>query len=734
MKQIIYILIFLLLAGSGRGLYAQTIYGNWIDNRVPFDEDGKGNNSGNAILIQHAGHLAHLAWKVNTGTTYENKYFKLTADINLRDRYWTPIGTNDTPTGYFNGHFDGNNCMVTYLTVAGAENLQGLFGVIGSAATIQNLFVTKCNISGRENVGALAGKNNGAVLRCFATGTVTATGNNGGGLIGVNTKTGKVTECYSTCAVTGNWTTGGTWDNPLTCGGLIGNNDEGIVTRSYATGSVTIGSKNFSGYATIGGFTGINNGLVKECFSAGAVCVNNNGGFTGDNNKFGVYLSCVFDRQGTGQETASRNDHICTAANIIAANTSDLTSGKLPPGFAPEAWIAQRGLYPQLRWFAELSIRDFYIGSAISAVPFPTVSINENAGFVRTSFPLIRRFPLGSLGDVYYNFSWRSITQQTQNIDLTTTSRNDSIFGWVNCIATDVWYDLAFPGEYSPYDRIIKFKPATQFSHRQIIVNNQIMTEGRELKIKQPCDVTPRDVSISIQTSIINRVSVDNVYLPQTQNRMTTVYASSPGIIRKTIRLYSYRGEIDERTGIPVETVDTYTISVERPFYAEQIFAPQRWRDVLTINNNFATNGGFIIHGYEWYKDGRKLPTDKGYIHEPGGLDPAARYTALLTIDTPEGRDQVSTCPAVITAESETKLAVYPNPVARGQTFRIVTGAAAPTGSQTVVRLFDATGNTISTGTFAGNVTEYAAPDTPGHYILQVTADGVTQNVKIVIY
>jgi len=65
----------------------------------------------------------------------------------------------------------------------------------------------------------------------------------------------------------------------------------------------------------------------------------------------------------------------------------------------------------------------------------------------------------------------------------------------------------------------------------------------------------------------------------------------------------------------------------------------------------------------------------------------------------------------------------------RGQTFRVETGGAA----QTVIRLFDTAGNIISAGVFSGNIVEYTAPDIPGTYILQLSADSVVQNVKIII-
>ena len=714
MKKIFYILFVLMLAGSGKNLYAQPS-GNWINLCQEFDESGgKGSTSENPILIENPRHLAYLAWKVNDeGINYANTYFKLTANILLVQSYWTPIGMGELSTEYFNGHFDGNNYIIQSPIISDPGNYQGLFGVVGPAATIKNLFVGACNISGKDNVGALAGKNYGKVSRCFSTGTITATGDNVGGLIGANS--GSLSECFSTCAVTGNWTGNTQWEKFLSGGGLVGrNNVSGIIKQCYATGPVT---SNSSGYynITIGGLTGTNNGVISESFSAGAVCGNNSGGFIGRNESLGVIVSCIFDRQGAGNEIAFWIDLSGSAARITAGKTHDLIYGKLPDGFDPTIWVARRSSYPQLRCFAENVMFGVERASAYSTVPFTA----ENANDVRSSFWLPKRV---LLSNGYNDMQWRLLSTQSQDADII-ISRVDSIYGWVNANSSSNWHELTFPEpgsntfNTSPFNRIIKFRPVARFSHRYAIILGQAVSDnisGRELRINASCDATPRDVVINVQTSNLNYVYIDNALI-----RSATVNVSKAGIYRKTIRIISFTDGN--------QVIDTYTVAVERPFLAEQIFAPQRWHDVLAINNNYLTNGGYIIYGYEWYKNDQKMNVTGGYIHEPGGLDRSARYTATLTLDA-DGTEKVSTCPAEIT-ETELKTAVFPNPVMHGQPFSVKTGSDA----QTVIRLFDAAGNIVSAGVFAGNVVEYAAPDVAGYYILQLSADGIVRNVKIIV-
>ena len=71
-------------------------------------------------------------------------------------------------------------------------------------------------------------------------------------------------------------------------------------------------------------------------------------------------------------------------------------------------------------------------------------------------------------------------------------------------------------------------------------------------------------------------------------------------------------------------------------------------------------------------------------------------------------------------------MAVWPNPVQRGQIVNIDFGTAL----LTTLKLFDAKGTLITTRNVSGTVTELTAPGVPGQYILQST-NGLS--VKIIV-
>lgn len=92
----------------------------------------------------------------------------LTADIDLTDKDFTPIGTNEAP---FTGVFDGNGYTISGLTLETSENYQGLFGV--NEGVIRNVTLADdCTVTGNGYVGGIAGKNNGVIFDCISRATV----------------------------------------------------------------------------------------------------------------------------------------------------------------------------------------------------------------------------------------------------------------------------------------------------------------------------------------------------------------------------------------------------------------------------------------------------------------------------------------------------------------------------------------------------------------------------------
>jgi len=166
----------------------------------------------------------------------------------------------------FTGTFDGGGYTISglYIRRAAAAETKGsgmnvgLFGFTFGAA-IRNVTVAADMVAGYSGVGALVGsQSGGSVERCVAAGAVTGQANVGG-LVGMLEDEGTVRLSYSSANVGG--------ESVNTVGGFAGLND-GVISESYSIGRVTV-----AGGDNVGGFAGslTNRAKVVSCYSAAAV-------------------------------------------------------------------------------------------------------------------------------------------------------------------------------------------------------------------------------------------------------------------------------------------------------------------------------------------------------------------------------------------------------------------------------------------------------------------------------
>ena len=168
-----------------------------------------GDDADHAYLISSAADLAQFAADVNAGCTYENKYFKLTTNINLNNHPWNPIGWNETNTKpSFKGNFDGTHKTISNLKVhqtdVGTYIWVGFFGVVSTGGNIIGLHVQgDVECTGNEILaGGLAGElYMGTIKDCSFKGNVK--GKTIGGLVGIVAGGSSIVASKSSGTVTG---------------------------------------------------------------------------------------------------------------------------------------------------------------------------------------------------------------------------------------------------------------------------------------------------------------------------------------------------------------------------------------------------------------------------------------------------------------------------------------------------------------------------------------------------
>ena len=132
--------------------------------------------------ISTAEQLAGLAQLVNSGTeTFPDKIIKLTADIDLGGKTWTPIGNSVKANFAFKGNFYGQGHIISNLYVPDTY-CPGLFGnVMNTNSLIQDLVVTgtvmASEIAGDDgafSVGGVCCETSGVIQNCGFYGKIAA--------------------------------------------------------------------------------------------------------------------------------------------------------------------------------------------------------------------------------------------------------------------------------------------------------------------------------------------------------------------------------------------------------------------------------------------------------------------------------------------------------------------------------------------------------------------------------
>ena len=236
---------------------------------------------------------AELKWFADAAKTTPGIKGKLTADIDLNHRNWTPIAD-------FSGELDGGGHTVSrfYCKATGTAAL-----VAKNSGTVKNLTVSG-KVVGGDNTAAIAAENTGTIENCTTlvqitggnytagiaavnSGTVRRCTNGGavsgaqyvGGVCGQNKGTKTVTVLVEDCVNTGMIRATGSM-----LGGIVGDNDgysddfAKTTVRHCANSGHIIGTAAIL-RAYVGGAVGRNNGTVNGLYNTG--CVESLGGCVG---------------------------------------------------------------------------------------------------------------------------------------------------------------------------------------------------------------------------------------------------------------------------------------------------------------------------------------------------------------------------------------------------------------------------------------------------------------------
>ena len=217
-----------------------------------------------------------------TGDQAQNRgaYAVLTANIDLNNEPWTPIGNyTEGNQIYYEGTFDGGGYTISGLNVTGKFRCASLFGAV-KGGTIKNLTVAG-NVSHNYSstgldchVGGIVGSALDAATIENCSNNCSVTGGSGdfiGGIAGSNINNARIIDCYNVGTITG---------TIIETGGVTGFN-MGTISNCYNVGTI----KMLHNSNAVGEIVGNNVGTVKNCYylagtNLNAVGQSNNGSIT----------------------------------------------------------------------------------------------------------------------------------------------------------------------------------------------------------------------------------------------------------------------------------------------------------------------------------------------------------------------------------------------------------------------------------------------------------------------
>ena len=231
----------------------------------------------NPFLIENEAQLLHLQQTVTAGETYQGKYFRMTADLDMGGKQMPSIGhyndytTQENPelvreSKVFRGTFDGDFHTIDNLTIV-SNNAEatlgglGLFAVSYPETRICNLTLGQgVTVEGSEfdNVGGFVGYSAGGnVENCRILGTVNGGGMNVGGIVGSVEESMTITGCVNAGRLVGH----------SFAGGIVGYANLSKIQNCYSSAVISCPLASW-----VGGILGwVVESTVNNCYAIGPV-------------------------------------------------------------------------------------------------------------------------------------------------------------------------------------------------------------------------------------------------------------------------------------------------------------------------------------------------------------------------------------------------------------------------------------------------------------------------------
>jgi len=268
------------------------------------------------------------------------------------------------------------------------------------------------------------------------------------------------------------------------------------------------------------------------------------------------------------------------------------------------------------------------------------------------------------------------------------------------------------------------YLPATDVSQILVIKNNDVsvtkitigsqvyQNPAKEIKYVMACGESNVNIAVLNETSAIITPSAN-----------FTITPPKPGIYTQNVTVTSQDGT----------ATANYTIVVEKPFGFFDI-VHQKFNNVLLVNNNPQTNGGYEFVAYQWFKNGQVVGTGQYYTAGDAisnTLDPLADYSVKMT--TKDGK-VLQTCNSKITLLKSVDAKLYPNPIQSGKTVTVEADYPSEELANMQISLYTVSGQLVKTLKSSTVKTEIQLPDAESNmYIVVIETPNIKKTIKVIV-
>lgn len=315
----------------------------------------------NPYLIENEANLAYLQSAVTKDESFQGKFFRLTANLDMSGKEFKPIGrfddytTQDNPEMTYNsfvfkGTFDGDYHKIDNMVINDQNADQdlggvGLFAVAYAETTIKNLIIGS-NVTVASSLsctGAIIGyASGGRVENCLTSATVKGGSFDTGGIIGLGENI-TILGCANRGLVEGH----------TNSGGIAGHACKSTISNCYSTGKLAC-----AGAFLVAGIVGwAEQSTLSNCYATGEVeAQEGSASFAGKSPvcadlERSTASNCYYVKELTGCEPKRAQ------AGVEAVSEADLKSAdmiaKLNAGLDAPAWVQVDGGFPALAWESE---------------------------------------------------------------------------------------------------------------------------------------------------------------------------------------------------------------------------------------------------------------------------------------------------------------------------------------------------------------------------------------------